>query len=122
VRRFGLAVGPAFLALAAVAAWRGHVLEAQTLAGLGGALVAGALLAPGWLGPVYRGWMALGATISRVTTPVFMGLVYFAVITPTGLVLRLAGRSRLAHSRRAGTFWVARGAEARRRTDMEHQF
>jgi len=120
-RRFGLTLGAAFLALAGLAAWRGHALEARALAGLGGALAAAALVVPAWLGPVRRLWMALAAAISRVTTPVFLGLVYFAVLTPTGLVRRLAGR-RLARPRHTESFWVARGVVAQQRTDMERQF
>jgi len=121
-RRFGLTLGAAFLGLAGLTAWRGHSLEAGAFAGLGGSLVAAALLVPARLGPVHRFWMALAAAISRVTTPVFLGLVYFVVLTPTGLVRRLAGRNPLARPSLSKSFWVARGVAARRRTDMERQF
>ena len=121
-RRFGLTLGAAFLVLAGLTAWRGHSLEARAFAGLGGGLVAAALLVPARLGPVHRFWMALAAAISRVTTPAFLGLIYFVVLTPTGLVRRLAGRNRLARPRLSNSFWVARGVAARRRTDMERQF
>lgn len=115
-------MGAAFLALAGLAAWRGRLLEAGAFAALGVALVGAALLVPTRLGPVYRSWMALATALSRVTTPLFMGLVYFALLTPTGLVRRLAGRSPLARPRSSRSLWVARDPEARRRTDMEHQF
>jgi hypothetical protein len=115
-------VGAAFLALAGLVVWRGHALEAPVFAGLGGALVLAALLVPARLGPVYRLWMGLGVAISRVTTPVFMGLIYFAVLTPTGLLRRLTGHNRLVRPRVNKSFWVARRTEARQRTDMEHQF
>jgi len=121
-RRFGLTLGAAFLALAGLNAWRGHSLAARAFAGLGSALVAAALVVPARLGPVHRFWMALAAAISRVTTPVFLGLVYFVVLTPTGLVRRLAGRNRLARPSLSSSFWVAREVAARRRTDMERQF
>ncbi len=121
-RRFGLTLGAGFLVLAGLTAWRGHSLEARAFAGLGAGLVAAALVVPARLGPVHRFWMALAAAISRVTTPVFLGLVYFVVLTPTGLVRRLAGRNRLARPSLSGSFWVARGVAARRRTDMERQF
>ena len=121
-RRFGLTLGAAFLALAGLTLWRRHSLEAGAFAGLGGGLVAAALLVPARLGSVHRFWMALAAAISRVTTPVFLGLVYFVVLTPTGLVRRLAGRNRLARPSLSKSFWVARGVGARRRTDMERQF
>ncbi len=48
-----------------------------------------------------------------------VGLLYFAVITPAGLLLRVAGRNPL---KRQVSSWVARPAEARNRRDMERQF
>jgi hypothetical protein len=39
------------------------------------------LLAPMSLQPVYRVWMRFGLLLSRVTTPLIMGLVFYLVIT-----------------------------------------
>ncbi len=47
------------------------------------------LIAPMSLQPVYRVWMRFGLLLSRFTTPLIMGLVFFLVITPFGLVHRL---------------------------------
>ena len=57
-------------------------------------LVALGLVAPMSLDPVYKIWMRFGLILSRITTPVIMGLVFFLVITPTGLIRRwLSGDS-----------------------------
>jgi hypothetical protein len=121
-RRFGLLVGGAFLGLAGLTAWRGHSIEPWILAAVGSALLIGALVAPARLEPVRRWWLALAEAISRVTTPVLMGVIYFAIVTPIGWMRRLAGGNRLVRRRTAKTFWVERGADAGRRVDMEHQF
>lgn len=121
-RRFGLTVGGAFLALAAIARWRGRDGAALVFAGVGGLLVLAALAVPERLGPVSRGWMGLSRLLSRVTTPISLGIVYFVVITPVGLLMRLFGRRPLQHPVVATSRWVARAGEARQRTDMEHQF
>lgn len=121
-RRFGLLVGGAFLGLAGLAAWRGHSTQPWILGGLGSALTVGALLAPSRLGPIHRGWMALAAAISSVTTPLLMGVIYFVVVTPTGWLRRLTGGNRLRRPRTSKTFWVERRAETGRPADMEHQF
>jgi hypothetical protein len=121
-RRFGFAVGGAFLALAGLVAWRGHPLEARVFMLAGGALVLAALAAPTRLGPVQRAWMRLAAVVSRVTTPVVLGVIYFLIVTPTGWLRRLLGGSRLTHSPDAKTFWADRPADTRRRMDMERQF
>jgi len=55
-----------------------------------------ALLAPGTLLPVYRGWMKFGLLLSRITTPLILGVVFFLVIAPMGLVMRLAGHDPMA--------------------------
>ena len=68
--------------------------------------------------------MALARAISRVTTPIFMAIIYFLVITPTALLRRKVGKRTLSPPRSANTFWVERKRtdpeSARRR--MERQF
>ncbi len=121
-RRFGLTVGTAFTGLGALAAWRGHALTAGAAGGIGLALVVLALFAPARLEPIYRLWMGLAEVMSKITTPILMGVVYFAVVTPTGLLRRLAGKNPLIRPRTAQSFWVSRAADAQRRTGMERQF
>lgn len=57
-----------------------------------GVLGAWGLVAPLSLRPLYRGWMRLGLLLSKITTPIIMGLVFYLVITPFALVLKLAGK------------------------------
>jgi hypothetical protein len=54
------------------------------------------LAAPISLRPVYRAWMRFGLLMSRITTPLIMGLVFYLLVTPMALVRRLAGRDSLA--------------------------
>ena len=56
------------------------------------------LVAPQTLRPVYRGWMMIGLLISKVTTPIIMGVVFFGVVTPMGLARRLTGKDALART------------------------
>lgn len=51
-----------------------------------------ALLAPDSLNPVYRIWMRFGLLLSKITTPIIMGLVFFVIVMPFGIVLRLLGK------------------------------
>jgi saxitoxin biosynthesis operon SxtJ-like protein len=121
-RRFGLLVGGAFVGLAGLTAWRGHATEAWILGSAGTVLAAGALVAPRRLEPVRRWWLRLAEAISSVTTPVLMGVIYFAIVTPIGWVRRLAGGNRLVRRRTSKTFWVERDGESGQRVNMEHQF
>lgn len=51
-----------------------------------------ALIAPDSLKPVYRGWMRFGLMLSKITTPIIMGLVFFVLILPFGVVLKILGK------------------------------
>ena len=75
-RRFGLTVGGAFLVFAAIAYWRGHSTSTAVLGGLGATLALAGLIIPAHLGPVERAWMRLAHLISKVTTPIVMGVMY----------------------------------------------
>ena len=85
-------------------------------------LILGAVLAPAALVPVERAWMAMAHAISKVTTPIILGIVYFLVITPIGVVMRILGKNPLRHGEHDGGFWVHRAHEHDRRGGMERQF
>ena len=120
LRQFAFTVGGAFVALAVLLAWRGRAMAAPcAIAGV--ALLAAGAVAPARLGGIYRAWMRLAELMSRVTTPVFMAVVFFGVLTPIALVRRLAGRRTLGTPRAAATGWVRRAPNATR-SDMTRQF
>lgn len=120
-RRFGLVVGAAFFALGGILAFRGRTWAGVAFATLGALLIAAGLLIPTRLGPVQTIWMGLARTISKVTTPVFMSIVFFLVLTPIGLLARAFGHRSLTMPRGRSSSWVDRAAGARR-SDLERQF
>jgi Saxitoxin biosynthesis operon protein SxtJ len=121
-RRFGRTVGLAFVVLGGIAWWRGHPTTASVFGALGLSLLLAGLVIPAYLGPVERGWMALAHAISRVTTPIMMGVMYFVVLTPIGILRRTLGANPLHHVERNDTFWKPRPPNARRSASMERQF
>jgi ABC-type uncharacterized transport system permease subunit len=70
-------------------------------------VIAGTLV-PGQLGPVHRAWMWLALQLSKVTTPIFMGVIYYVIITPVGLLLRAVGRNPLPRYAGGASAWVSR--------------
>lgn len=50
-----------------------------------------ALAAPDSLNPVYILWMKIGLVINAVVTRVVLGFVFYLIVLPTGLILRLRG-------------------------------
>jgi hypothetical protein len=56
------------------------------------------LVAPLALRPVYHGWMRFGLLLSKVTTPLILGIVFFLVISPFGLLRRLNRKDPLTRA------------------------
>jgi hypothetical protein len=121
LRSFGLLVGGAFLTLAAFLWWRkGLSPLVGTFGSIGGGLAVAGAVIPQALSSVYAGWMRFAILLSRITTPVFMGVIYFVVLTPIGLLMRALGKNPLRPVAR-DSLWVNRPAQARASV-LERQF
>lgn len=121
LRSFGVLVGGAFLAVAALLMWRsGNPLALRTLAAIGGTLAVAGLVAPASLALSRDVWMRFAVALSRFTTPIFMGAIYFVVLTPTGMIMRALGRNPLGVTS-GESRWVTRPLGARASV-LERQF
>lgn len=118
-RKFALTLAAAFGVLAGVGWWRESPRATLVFGVVAGAFALGGLLVPGKLGPVYRAWMGFARALSKVTTPIFMGLVYFLVITPIAVLRRTLGGNPL-RAHRGATGWVDR--QQAPRGDLTRQF
>ncbi len=121
-RRFGLTVGAAFAVFAGIAWWRGHPTTFTVLGSIGGLLILAGLVLPTTLGPIERGWMALAHAISKVTSPIVMGVMYLIVLTPVGILRRSLGGNPLVHQLDKQSYWRTRPDNARRSASMSRQF
>ena len=54
--------------------------------------------APTSLRPIYRAWMRFGLLLNRIMTPVILGVVFYLVITPMAVLMRIRGRDTMARS------------------------
>lgn len=97
LRRFGLTIG------AFVAALFGLLLPwifARPFPAwpwvVAGAFTAVALAVPAALRLVYQWWMRLGAVLGWVNTRLILGLLFFVVFFPVGLLRRLFGKDSMA--------------------------
>ena len=121
LRKFAFTVGAAFIVLAAISLLRGHTAAPRVLLAVGGLLALAGLVIPSKLGGLYRAWMRLCEMISKVTTPLFMGAVYFLVLTPIGLLKRVFGSSTLLGSK-GKSYWVERAPGPARQGNLERQY
>jgi Saxitoxin biosynthesis operon protein SxtJ len=107
LRRFGIVVGVVFLL---ISSWWIHrhkfAVVSVAFAVAGASLLLFAAISPRALTAVHRGWLAIAEGMSFVMTRVILAVIFFAVVTPIGLVRRLAGGDPLR--RRSGasaTYW-----------------
>jgi len=47
------------------------------------------ILAPASLAGIYRGWMKFALLLSKITTPIILGTVFFLVIFPASIIFRI---------------------------------
>ena len=88
LRKFGLLVGGIFCAIGLwPAVIRGAGPRWWALV-VGVLLLVPALLAPRVLAPVYRIWMTVGEALGWINTRILLGVVFYGLITPMGLVRR----------------------------------
>lgn len=118
-REFGLLVGAVLLLLGSWWLYRGHwPTIAKVFAGLGAVLILFGALFPQALVLPNRAWMGLAKWLSLITTPIFLGLVYFLVFMPIGVVKRWFGWDPLRRrAPAASSYWVPYNA---RQQDPQH--
>jgi ABC-type uncharacterized transport system permease subunit len=94
---FGVAlvVFAGLLGLVAQARWHAPA-AARAIWGVGAAVAAFFFAAPPLRRPIYLGWIYLTYPIGFVVSHVVLAIVFYGVMTPIGLALRLSGRDPLA--------------------------
>lgn len=99
LREFGLIIGGVFAGLFGLAF---PLLFQKPIPiwpwGLAVILAVWAVAAPNTLRPVYRLWMRFGLLLNKITTPLILGLVFFLIVTPTALIMRLIGKDPMARA------------------------
>ena len=90
---FAFALATLFAVAGSVAFWRAHAPRVATGIWIAGALLLAVYLAlPRLRRPICVGWMRACAPLGWLVSHTALAVVYFLVITPIGLAMRLAGR------------------------------
>jgi hypothetical protein len=122
LRQFGLLVGGVF---AVIGLWpfvfRNEPLRWWVM-GPGGLLIVLGAIVPQILAPIHKGWMWVGHVLGWINTRILLGVVFYGLVTPIGLVFRLLGKDmmRQAFTRDCSTYRVVR--QPRPRSHMKYQF
>jgi len=123
-RTFGLVFTVIFL-LAAGYAWYQDFSNAWLEAFLGFALafLICTLAVPKVLRPLNKAWYQLGLLMGRFVSPIVLGILFFIVITPVAIVMRLAGRDALLLKKRnIDSYWIDRNPPGPEPESFKEQF
>jgi hypothetical protein len=80
------------------------------------------LIKPNLLYQLNRLWMSFGLLLGKIISPIVLGVIFFGLITPYGLVLRLVGRDELKLKLiKKKSHWINRSKEFEK-TNFKQQF
>tara|TARA_X000001036_G_scaffold418618_1_gene437650 strand:+ start:100 stop:486 length:387 start_codon:yes stop_codon:yes gene_type:complete len=70
--------------------------------------------------PLNKIWFKFGILLGNVIAPIIMGLIYFLVVTPTGLIMKLLGKDLLKLKKnKNNTYWLNKDNT---NTSLKNQF
>ena len=122
LRQFGLMVGGVFLLIGLWPfVWRQEPVRLWAVVP-GSLLAVAGLVVPTVLKQVYQGWMWVGHITGWVNTRIILGVLFYGVVTPMGLVMKLTGRDpmRRGYEPDARTYRVIR--QPRPASHMKNMF
>jgi hypothetical protein len=121
LRSFGLMVGGIF---AVIGLWPIVMSQPPRWWAVGGGSVLVTLggVAPGSLTLPYKGWMAVGHVLGWVNTRIILGIVFYGLLTPLGLIRRVLGHDtfKADFEPERETYRIPKSA--RPATHLKHQF
>ena len=91
---------------------------------VGGLFLLVALAVPAMLAPLNRAWLRFGLLLHRIVSPLVLGIMFFLVITPMGLLMRALGKDllRLRFDKQSSSYWIDRAPPGPAPESLKDQF
>ena len=78
------------------------------------------LLYPKFLDPLNKLWFKFGIFLGKIISPLVMGIIFFLVVTPIGLIMRLLGKDILnLKYNKSKSYWIEKSGP---KSKMKNQF
>ena len=72
------------------------------------------------LTPLNKLWFKFGLFLGKIVSPIVMGVIFFFVVTPTGIIMRLMRKDLLnLKKNNSNTYWIEKKNE---NSSMKNQF
>ena len=92
--------------------------------GIAGIFLFAAGACPKVLAPLNRIWLRFGLLLHKVVNPLVMAILFYLVVTPMGILVRILGKDllRLRLDPKATSYWINRKPPGPAGDTMGHQF
>jgi hypothetical protein len=72
------------------------------------------------LTPLNKLWFKFGLLLGKIVSPLIMGIIFFLVVTPTGLIMRIIGKDLLnLKFNKKKSYWIEKSGP---KSKMKNQF
>ena len=122
IRSFGITIGIILFIISATLLYYDKS-SYQIIAYIGGGFIALGIIIPILLKPIYILWMTFAVMLGWVMTRVILGLVFYLIMTPIGLITKLLGEDFLdLKETNVKSYWNNRDSHLEQNQDYEKQF
>jgi hypothetical protein len=123
IRSFGVTIGIILLIVAGFLFYK-EKESFQLFIYIAGSFISLGFLVPIILKPIYLVWMIFAVILGWFMTRVILSLLFYLVVTPIGLVLRLLGKDLLELKKQEvqGSYWNLRDSRKEQNQNYEKQF
>lgn len=106
LRAFGASLLAGFGLIGSLLLWRGHETLARTVWAAAGSVGILALAWPRAARPFHRAWMGLARVLGAVVSKTALLLIFYGVVTPMAVFMRLRGRDALRLKKGGESHWT----------------
>ena len=73
------------------------------------------------LSPLNKVWFKFGLLLAKIVSPIVMAIIFFFVVTPTGIIMKLLGKDllNLRFNNKQSSYWIEKSGL---RSKMKNQF
>ena len=122
-RSFGLVFAVVFAAVGLWPVVSGQTPRAWALV-VGALFLVAALRFPSVLAPLNQLWTKLGLLLHKMVSPIVLGIMFFLVVTPIGVLMRSLGKNplHLRFDKSAPSYWIHRRPPGPAPQSLKDQF
>tara|TARA_B100001989_G_scaffold98030_1_gene68481 strand:- start:82 stop:465 length:384 start_codon:yes stop_codon:yes gene_type:complete len=118
-RSFGIVFFIVFLLIATYPLLKGNDVRFWSLLISFGFLILG-IINSKILSPLNKLWFKFGLILGKIMSPLIMGIIFFVVVTPIGVAMRLLKKDLLSLKyNQKGTYWIKKTGP---KSKMKNQF